>query len=229
VTAAPPPAPAPTVVEVDVVLLTLAPGQGDGPPVPQVRLVAPAGRWQGDAEGLPGMALPPDLDLDATAVAVLAQVGVPEPRHLEQLASFGAPGRVPGTRAVSVAYLALVPAPHRDATARGRWVDLADVGPLALDHADVLAAGVARVRSKLSYSTVAYGLLPDRFTMTELQAVYEALLGVALDKRNFRRKVAALGLLADTGAQRRGPHRPARLYTFATPSLVLLDDVIAAP
>lgn len=217
-------------VGVDVVALSLAPAEDDADgalPTLQVYL------WQErpDVQRLPGVSVRPAEDLEQAARRVLADIGIPDPRHLEQLASFGAPARVPGVRTLSVSYLALLPEPTpvADDGHGGRWLAAADVdtdGGFVWDHAEILAAGLQRIRSKLSYSTIAFGLLEDEFTMSELQAVYEAVLGTTLDKRNFRKRVTALQLLVDTGRLRRGSHRPARLYTFASPDLVVLDDVV---
>lgn len=218
-------------VGVDVVALTLAPaedGDEEATPHPQAYLWAqPDGM-----DRLPGVSLQPDEGPEQAARRVLALIGIPRPRHLEQLASFGDPDRVPGVRTLSVSYLALLPRPSLPAADGhgGRWVPVADADPstgFTWDHGAILTAGLQRVRSKLSYSTIAHGLLPDEFTMTELQAVYEGVLGTTLDKRNFRKRVTSLDLLVDTGQLRRGSHRPARLYAFASPELVLLDDVIA--
>ncbi len=189
--------------------------------------------WRGeDAEHrLPGVSLQPSEDLEDAARRVLGTIGITQPGHLEQLASFGAPGRVPGVRTMSVSYLALLPRPTPPAQDGhdGAWHPVAalDVTEgFVWDHGQILTAGLQRVRSKLSYSTIAVGLLPDTFTMSELQAVYEAVLGTVLDKRNFRRRIMGLGVLEDTGGMRRGPHRPARLYTFVSSDLVVLDDVV---
>lgn len=211
-------------VRVDVVLLSLsrAPDRG-----PLVLLAADAGEPFPGLPALPGNAPGSREGLDATAKRVLESAGVRRPRHLEQLATFGDPDRDPRGRAISVSYLALLPEPGRPPDGHA-WVATDDVEPpLAFDHARILVAGLSRVRSKLSYSTIASGLLPDAFTFSELQEVYEAVLGAHLDKRNFRRKVRSLGLLVEVEGQRRGSHRPAQLYRFAAPELVLLDDVIA--
>jgi 8-oxo-dGTP diphosphatase len=227
---------------VDVVVLTLpapaaegvAQQTGDAHPGPlflAVRRDYPpfAGAW-----ALPGGLVHDDEGLESAARRVLAEaasksdaVRVSEPRHLEQLATFGAPTRDPRGRVVSVSYLALLPGPVPVA-GNAAWRLAEDPGDLAFDHRAILSSALNRLRAKLTYSTVAYGLLPDRFTLSELQAVYEAVLGRTLDKRNFRRKVLALGFLEDTGQQRRGPHRPAQLYCFSQHGLVLLDDVITA-
>ncbi|MGI9017368.1 MAG: NUDIX hydrolase [Euzebya sp.] len=216
-----------TGVDVNVVTLTLGrvAEAGDNPRLQVWLTTDPAGQ---DRWALPGAALTPTVDLEGATRAVLADIGVNDPRHLEQLASFGAPERTPGRHSVSVTYLALIPQPHEGHG--GQWAPLEQGSvPVAMawDHGLIVDTAVQRVRSKLSYSNIAFGLLPDEFTMSELQAVYEAVWDTTLDKRNFRRKVGTLGLLAPTGGQRRGSHRPARLYTFVSSELVLLDDVIA--
>lgn len=242
-------------VTVDVVVLTLplevadpermGAVPQDPPPAPLMLAVRRdrtpfAGAWS-----LPGGHVGRGEELEAAARRVLAEAGDPggaegasgpepsgalghrlaAPRHLEQLATFGAPDRDPRGRVLSVSYLALLPRPSPVAE-RACWHPALDPPPLAFDHGRILAAGVRRLRSKLAYSTVAYGLLPDAFTLSELQAVYEAVLGRTMDKRNFRKKVRSLGLLVETAGVRRGPHRPAQLYRFGSPTLVLLDDPI---
>lgn len=185
-----------------------------------------AGAWS-----LPGKMVRPEEDVEEAARAALAAAGVRQLGHLEQLATFGSPDRDPRGRVVSVTYLALLPRPATAADPAGdgkeaRWLATQNPPSLAFDHAAILASAVERLQGKLSYSTVAHGLLDEDFTLTELQAVYEAVLGREIDKRNFRKRVLSLGMLVETGGQRRGPHRPAQLYQFARPGLQLLDGVI---
>jgi 8-oxo-dGTP diphosphatase len=151
--------------------------------------------------------------LDDAAARWLAR-GLPgESAHLEQLYTFGEPGRDPAARVVSVAYLALLP---RAADVPGiAWHPADDLPPLAYDHDAVARVALARLRAKLGYTNVAYSLLPERFTLAELQHLYEAVLGRSLDRRNFRKRLLASGLLVPLAAARRGAHRPARLYRFA--------------
>lgn len=140
--------------------------------------------------------------------------------YLEQLYTFGTPRRDPRGRVVTVAYYALISADHAlkagsDAAA-ARWWPIAALPKLAFDHRGILDYGLERLRNKLEYTTVGFQLLPKRFTLTELQRVYEAILGRGLDKRNFRRKIELLGILTPLDAYRReGPARPARLYQFS--------------
>ncbi len=180
-----------------------------------------SGSWS-----LPGGSVGRDEDLEEAARRVLSEgLGPHEPRHMEQLASFGAPDRDPRGRVVSVSYLALLPKPVEPRPA-GRWWPVSGPPALAFDHAEILASAVERLRAKLSYSNVAYGLLPEEFTLSDLQCVYEAVLGRTVDKRNFRKQVLSRGMLEEAEGQRRGSHRPAQLYRFAAARLVLLDDVI---
>lgn len=225
---------APTAVAVDVVVLTLPPPREDDVSSPLVLAVRRDHQPYAGAWALPGGLVDPDEGLEAAVARVLADTArdstarvLAEPRHLEQLGTFGDVARDPRGRIVSVTYIALHPRPVPVAGSAS-WHPALRPPQLAFDHAHILAAAIGRLRAKLSYSNVAYGLLPDVFTLTDLQAVYEGVLDRAVDKRNFRRKVSSLGLLAEAGGQRRGSHRPARLYRFASPSLVLLDDVITA-
>src|SRR5699024_5172933 len=118
-------------------------------------------------------------------------------------------------RVFNVAYFALVPfatvSPRADESIA--WQALSRLPRLAFNHEDILASARRRLAAKIEYSTVALGLLPETFTLAEVQAVHEAIRGEALDKRNFRRSVLALNQLEDTGEKRQnGAHRPARLY-----------------
>jgi 8-oxo-dGTP diphosphatase len=210
-------------VAIDVVMASLD-GSGD-----LVVVVAPLpadapfpGAW-----ALPGRRVRVAEDLETAARRVLAGfAGLERPRHLEQLATFGRPERDPRGRVVSVSYLALAPAaPPLSGTAR--WWRVSELPPLAFDHDEIVKSAVDRLRARLTYSNAAFGLLPETFTLSELQAVYESVLDRPVDKRNFRKRVVALHLVEETGAVRRGSHRPASLYRFTSPELVLLDGVVA--
>ena len=150
--------------------------------------------------------------------------------YLEQLYTFGDPDRDPRGRTIAVAYYALTPpAPLRASTdaATAAWHPAARPPKLAFDHAKILRTGLERLRAKLGYSTVGFELLPRQFTLTELQALYEAILERPLDKRNFRKKILSLGLLKSEGQKRAaGAHRPARLYSFALGKVKILDGQI---
>lgn len=212
-------------VAVDVVTVALEEdGSGAGTPV-FVALRRPRPPYAGDW-ALPGTLVREGEELEDAALRIMCDgAGLSRPRHLEQLATFGTPDRDPRGRVVSVSYLALVPRPA-DVSPTAAWWPVAQPPPLAFDHAVILDSAMDRLRGKLTYSNVAYGLLPDTFTLSELQAAYESVLGQALDKRNFRKKVLTLGLVVEAPGMRRGPHRPAQLYRFRDTALVLLDDVI---
>ncbi|OII63451.1 DNA hydrolase [Streptomyces sp. CC53] len=152
--------------------------------------------------------------------------------HLEQLATYGDPLRDPRMRVVSVAHLALapdLPAPRPGGDANSvRWAAVEELlsadsgpdrsgeqaGPLAFDHARILADGVERARSKIEYSSLATAFCPAEFTVGELRRVYEAVWGVALDPRNFHRKVTGTpGFLVPAGGTTtRQGGRPAQLF-----------------
>jgi ADP-ribose pyrophosphatase YjhB (NUDIX family) len=150
--------------------------------------------------------------------------------YLEQLYTFGDPDRDPRGRTVAVAYYALTPpAPVQASTdaATAAWHPAARPPKLAFDHGKILKLGLERLRAKLGYSTVGFELLPRQFTLTDLQALYEAILERPLDKRNFRKKILSLGLLRSEGQKRTaGAHRPARLYSFAFGKVKILDGQI---
>lgn len=140
--------------------------------------------------------------------------------HLEQLATYGEPGRDPRMRVVSVAHLALaplLPEPHPGGdAAAAAWVDVEEAlaGPLAFDHATILRDGVERARAKLEYTSLATAFCPPEFTVSRLRRVYEIVWGSPLDPRNFHRKVTSTpGFLQDTGRTvADGPGRPAALF-----------------
>jgi len=138
---------------------------------------------------------------------------------LEQLYTFGALDRDPRGRVVSVAYYALVNLVDyqvqsgTDARA-ARWVPVREARALAFDHDRILAVALERLRAKVRYQPIGFEMLPERFKLSQLQALYEAILGRPLDKRNFRKRVLAMGLLAQAGEERGVPHRAARLFRF---------------
>ncbi len=173
------------------------------------------GRW-----ALPGGFVQEGETLDEAVTRELEEEAGLKKVFLEQLYTFGAVKRDPRERVVSVAYYALVKlAGHttRAATdaADARWFPATAVPVLAFDHADILAMALARLRSKLRYQPVGFELLPEKFTLTHLQQLYEAVLGTAIDKRNFRKKVLGFDLLIPLQETfRDGPHRPAQLFRF---------------
>jgi 8-oxo-dGTP diphosphatase len=193
---------------------------------------------------LPGGFVREAESLDRAAARELAEeTGLAElPVHLEQLATYGAVDRDPRMRVVSVAYLALapdLPTPRAGGdVVAAAWTPVASLlpelfpgspphpgaagAPLAFDHARILADGVERARAKLEYSPLAAAFCPAEFTVGELRRVYESVWGVALDPRNFHRKVTGTqGFLipvGDTTARQGG--RPAQLFRLGDVTLL---------
>lgn len=169
---------------------------------------------------IPGSFVKMDESLEEAAVRALADETGVEDVYTEQLYTFGKPGRDPRTRVITVAYFALVPhdAIHhkagRDASETG-WFAVAQLPALAFDHTEIVEYAYRRLRYKLEYSSVGFQLLPDVFTLTELQKAYEIILSEQLDKRNFRRKILAAEILEETGEKKKdGEGRPAMLYRY---------------
>ena len=145
---------------------------------------------------------------------------------LEQLYTFGAPERDLEQRIITVAYYALVSALSPSATKQmstgaARLFPVSDLPTMLLDHDAIVGRAHCRLAAKLEYSTIALQFMPNRFPLSGLQRVYEAILGTALDKRNFRKRILALDCLEETpDFARNGRHRPARLYRIKTPGRV---------
>lgn len=175
-------------------------------------------------DSLPGTSVGDDEPVEAAARRVLHAQGF-KGAYVEQLYTFGDPSRVPAARTLSVAYFALL---RSDAApSKAEWKPATSPPPLAHDHALIIRTALARLRAKLSYSTVGLQLLPRAFTLTELQELYEVILSRRLDKRNFRRKILATGLLRPVSGRRAsGAHRPAQLYAFRTRKIRILDGQI---
>lgn len=171
-------------------------------------------RLPGSVWALPGRDVPAGTTLERAACAALAdQTGVRDV-GLEQLYTFDRSGG----EGVCVAHLGLVDA-DRHPLAPGpeavevRWFPIADAPSLPEEAREVLDYGVARLRAKAAYAPIALQLLPETFTLGELQTAYEAVLGHELDTRNFRRDVRAAGIVERVGRSRaEGPGRPAGLY-----------------
>lgn len=178
---------------------------------------------------IPGGFVLENESLDQAAMRELREeTGVAEV-YLEQLYSFGDPKRDPRGRVITVAYYALISAEHSQLragadAAAAAWFAVDAVPDLAFDHPKILAYAVERLRNKLEYTTVGFQLLPEKFSLSELQEVYEAILGKKLDKRNFRRKLALLKILKPTSEYRRDGRKPARLYRFVAAKFEKLKD-----
>ena len=174
-----------------------------------------AGRW-----ALPGGFVRMGEALDAAARRELEEEAGIRPVHLEQLYTFGEPGRDSRGRVITVAYFALVKlSDHRLQAAtdarEAAWFSVWDTPKLAFDHADILATALQRLKGKVRYQPIGFELLPPKFTLTQLQRLYEIIMERPLDKRNFRKKILAMDLLEELDeVEQDVSHRAARLYRF---------------
>jgi len=217
-------------VTVDLVLMSIVDG------APAVLLMRRDHDVGGGYWALPGGFVHIDEAIDATAERILRDKAHMSGAYIEQLFTFGRVDRDPRMRVITVAYFGLLP-PERFAPAlKGKDdLDLAHVevawagesgGPvtaigldgelaLAFDHADILATAILRLRGKLDYSPVGFALLPELFTLRQLQDVHEAILGVKFNKPAFRRRMLDRGWLAATGLRETGSsYRPAELFRY---------------
>jgi 8-oxo-dGTP diphosphatase len=182
-----------------------------------VRRVEPPfeGQW-----AIPGGFVHDEEALDQAACRELSEETGLDQLYLEQLYTYGEPQRDPRGRIVTVAYFALVPADApireegRSDAAQAAWFPIDNLPPLAFDHNEILAYALRRLRYKLEYSAVGFQLLPEYFTLSEIQHTYEIVLGEKLDKRNFRRRILGAKIIEVTNYKRTGEGRPAQLYRF---------------
>lgn len=170
---------------------------------------------------LPGGAVYNDESVDAAARRELKEKTGLEDVYLEQFHTFGAPKRDPRMRLVSVSYLALIDKnkvnilQKTPKTLEASWFSLEKLPEMAFDHNDIVQMAVTVLRQKLMDSNIAVEILESKFTLPELQNLYETILGREFDRRNFRRKFLSLGLIEDTGKKEdRSATRPAVLYRF---------------
>jgi 8-oxo-dGTP diphosphatase len=174
-----------------------------------------AGHW-----ALPGGFVRMEETLDQAALRELQEETGARNVYLEQLYTFGDLQRDPRGRTITIAYYALVKlgdhVPHAATDARdARWFPVADLPKLAFDHTRILDSACQRLRGKVRYQPIGFELLPPRFTLRQLQRLYEIVLGRELDKRNFRKKILSMGILEELDeTEENVAHRAARLYRF---------------
>lgn len=210
-------------IAVDLVIFTV----NDG--ALKVMLIQRAEAPYLDCWSLPGGFLLQAESLEQAAWRILKEKTGVQDVYLEQLYTFGAPDRDPRTRVITVAYFALIPwanfdQPESKKVADLKWFPAEQVSTLAFDHKEILDSAVQRLRAKVTYSNIVYGLLPLKFTLSELQRIYEIILDDTLDKRNFRKRMLASGLLQETGKKHlHGAHRPAMLYQFKKMAITFLN------
>lgn len=181
------------------------------------------GEW-----ALPGGFLQIDESLDECSKRELKEETGVSNVYLEQLYTFGGVKRDPRERVISVAYFALVPSEKLNLKAdtdadEVEWFKHNKIPNLAFDHKNIIEAAYTRLKDKLSYSTIAFQLMPKEFTLTEIQSVYETILDEKLDKRNFRKLIHGLDVLKETNKSRKeGAHRPAKLFQLKKASEILI-------
>ena len=209
-------------VTVDIVIFTIQSGS-----LKVLLVKRAAAPFQGQF-AIPGGFVLDGENLDQAALRELREETGVADVYLEQLYSFGDVERDPRGRIITVAYFALIstggPLKAGTDASEADWWPMDRLPSLAFDHDKILAYALERLRNKLEYTTVGFQLLPEKFTMTELQEIYEAILGKNLDKRNFRRKLALLKILKALPEYRRGGQRPARLYKFQAARFEKLKD-----
>lgn len=178
-----------------------------------------AGQWL-----LPGGAMSATETLEETARRVLLELVGVRDVALRQVRTYSAPDRHPVRRVITTSFYALVRPEHHQPVARDYlnqavWHRLAELPRLAIDHGKLLTDAHAQLISHLRDRPMAFDLLPSTFTLTEAQQLYESILGEALDRRNFRRKLLAYDFLVDTGEKRAGVQGGPALYRLDTPAL----------
>ncbi len=195
----------------------------------KIMLVRRAENPFADCWSIPGGFLKTGESLEAAARRVLKEKTGMQNVYMEQLYTFGEPDRDPRTRVITVTYFALIPwknlaQPESAKVADLTWVPVNHLPKLAFDHKVIVQYAIQRLRAKASYSNIVYGLMPRQFRLSELQNIYEIIIDDRIDKRNFRKRVLATGLLQETGKKDAiGAHRPAMLYKFKKREIAFLD------
>jgi len=210
-------------VTVDIVIFTV---RGGALQVLLVKRGVPPFEGQ---HALPGGFVRDDESIEEAAKRELYEETGVRDVFLEQLYTFGDPERDPRGRVVTVSYYALIASDQLSLVAgadaaEAHWFSISDLPSLAFDHRLIVGYALERLRNKLEYTTVGFQLLPRKFTLSELQAVYETILGRRLDKRNFRRKIALLGILKALRQWRRAGRKPAQLFEFSAGRFEKLRD-----
>lgn len=162
----------------------------------------------------------PKEDLDEAAYRILKNRTGLSDVYLEQVKAFGRVSRHPTGRVITVAYYSLINIEQYQENSasyhnQASWMNVQEVGELAFDHNEIVEASRDSLKNKVLTHPVGFNLLSEKFTLTELQNLYEAILDKPLDKRNFRKKIISMNVLVDLEEMQKDvPHRPARLYSF---------------
>jgi len=198
-------------ITVDVVILTM---KNDAI---QVLLVRRLNEPFKDKWAIPGGYVRLSENLDQAAIRILKERTNVDNVYLEQLYTFGDPLRHPNSRVITCAYFALVRSTdlNIESSENLSWHKVSELPPLAFDHKEIIEYSMKRTRERLELCPVAYQLLNEKFTLTEMQKAYELIMGKKLDKRNFRKKaLTSSGLIELDEYTKSSSKRPARLYTF---------------
>lgn len=173
-----------------------------------------------DQWALPGALVRIDEDLRAAPQRVLEELTGLENVYLEQVKTFGKVDRHPVGRVITVAYYSLIDSKKVNPVASSfaktvEWHKVKDIERMAFDHMEIMDTCLEKLKTNLSVRPIGFELLPQKFTLSELQGLYEAVLGYELDKRNFRKKFLSMQILVDVHEYQQGvAHRPAKLYQF---------------
>lgn len=164
--------------------------------------------------------VPENQDLDEFAKALLFQATGVNNVFLQQIHTFGSLERVPYTRVITIGYYALINPDYYHLKLSGlakslQWFNLNELPPLCFDHDKIIEQALIKLRQEVMYHPVGFHLLPENFTLTEIQSLYEVILNKKMDTRNFRKKLAKMELLVDSGKKQQNvAHRAAKLYQF---------------
>jgi 8-oxo-dGTP diphosphatase len=170
--------------------------------------------------GLIGAHVPSETDLDQFAQEITSSSTGLKDVYLKQFHTFGSAERVNYYRVITIGYYALINPRYHNIkqsalTKKMQWFDINSLPPLCFDHFEIISTALNHLRESVQYHPVGFHLLPENFTLTELQTMYEVILGFKLDIRNFRKKILKMELIEETGhKQANVPHRAARLYRF---------------
>ncbi len=174
-----------------------------------------SGMW-----ALPGGFVEPTESLDNAAMRVLSELTSIPDMYMEQVYTFGGVNRYPLGRVISVSYYALVKISDYKIQATSKiedvaWLPLSEIKELVFDHKEILQKALSTLKERVKFHPVGFELLPEKFTLTQLQNLYEVILGVLLDKRNFRKKLLGMDLIIKLDESQIGvAHRAARFFKF---------------
>ncbi|MFL9481683.1 NUDIX hydrolase [Chitinophagaceae bacterium LWZ2-11] len=157
-------------------------------------------------------------ELDDAATRILTERTGMDDVYLDQVRTFSRPDRHPGGRVITVAYCSLLNIQHHQLKIVANelhWHSLSTLKDMAFDHKEIIEYCHKWLQKRIQEHPLGFNLLPDKFSLRELQNLYEAILGVTLDRRNLRKKFASMDLLIDVGEMEQDvPHRPGKLYRF---------------